>query len=276
MSLHARVANLPVEGWADRSLCQIWGPRGALYLIDKADFPVFTIGRLPRAGASALQALAEEVAEQLGNDHVDPRDVMAAVGRDPLEIRDLSRSGRLVVVWDASRVTVQAVPAPNTDPVAAQRELARRFLRILGPATKKAFQTWSRISQADTTTTWRELESELTEVTPGRYLLTEYANLWHDDNQVNGVRLLPGDDPLLRLDRDQLLPDPTQRTTLFPPHPTGVLRGAILVDGQITGWWDRQATKVRLHPFQTNTPRLEEIKAEAWQLPIPGGITKVD
>src|SRR5882724_11297220 len=66
LSLHARVDGLPVDGWADPSLRQLWGPRGAAYLVAAADWAVFTVGRLPRSGADQLLALADRVVELLG------------------------------------------------------------------------------------------------------------------------------------------------------------------------------------------------------------------
>jgi hypothetical protein len=233
---------------------------------------VFTVGRLPRGGADQLLALADRVVERLGADQVDPAVVMPSLGRDVLEIRELARSGRLAVRWDASRITVRAVPAPSMDPVAAQQELARRFIRVFGPTDVRAFTTWARIPRADAVATWRELADELVPV-DGGHLLARYRDLWSDTG-ITGARLLPGEDPLLRLDRDLLVPDPVHRATLFPRHPTGVLRGAILVDGEVRGWWDRQGTRVHLHPF--GAAALADAAAEAWTLPVPGGVTSVD
>jgi hypothetical protein len=271
LSLHARVSELSVDGWADPSLRQLWGPRGAAYLVAAADWAVFTVGRLPRSAPDELLALADRVVARLGADEVDPAVVMPSLGREALEIRELARSGRLAVRWNASRITVRVVPAPSTDPVAAQQELARRFIRVFGPTDVRAFTTWARIPRADAIATWRELADELVPV-DGGHLLAEYQHLWSDE-PITGARLLPSEDPLLRLDRELLVPDPTQRATLFPRHPTGVLRGAILVDGEIRGWWDRQGTRVHLHPFDGPLP---EATTEAWTLPVPGGVTSVD
>jgi hypothetical protein len=272
LSLHARVDGLPVDGWADPSLRQLWGPRGAAYLVATADWAVFTVGRLPRGGADQLLALADEVVAALGTDQVDPAVVMRSLGRDVLEIRELARGGRLAVRWDASRITVRAVPAPTTDPVAAQQELARRFIRVFGPTDVRAFTTWARIPRADAVATWRELADELVPV-DGGHLLARYRDLW-SDAPITGARLLPGEDPLLRLDRDLLVPDPAHRAMLFPRHPTGVLRGAILVDGEIRGWWDRQGTHVHLHPF--GDASVAAAAGEAWALPVPDAVTSVD
>src|SRR6266542_6678460 len=46
LSLHARVQNVSASDWEDPQLVQIWGPRGADYVVPGRDVAVFTIGRL--------------------------------------------------------------------------------------------------------------------------------------------------------------------------------------------------------------------------------------
>jgi Winged helix DNA-binding domain len=280
LSLHARVRGLVQDGWADPSLCQVWGPRGAVYLIAAADRAVFTLGRLPRdtAAADAVLDLTERVVGVLGADEVDPAVVRRALGLGEMPLREVSRSGRLVVRWDTARITVRAVPAPTDGPVAARRELGRRFLAVFGPTDVAAFATWARISRPDAAATWLELADEVTDVTVGgrtRQLLTSRPHWWAEA-PAEGVRLLPGDDPVLRLDRELLVPDPARRAVLFPRHAVGALRGALLVDGRVSGWWQRQGGRVGLHPFDRSAPWLPEAVAEARTLPVPGGITVVD
>jgi hypothetical protein len=280
LALHARVREVRVDGWSDPSLCQIWGPRGAVYLIEAADRPVFTVGRLPRdeSAAEVVHDLAERVVLALGADAVDPAVVRRELGVGESELREACRDGRLVLRWDASRITVRAVAATSDDPAEAQRELARRFLRVFGPADAATFVAWARITRADAAATWRELAGELDTVTVDgrpRQLLTADRPMWTDVS-ATGVRLLPGEDPYLRLDREILVPDPVAWQVLFPSHPTGALRGAVLVDGRVLGWWERQGTRVGLHAFTRDVSWLDGAEAEARTLPVPGGVTKVD
>lgn len=280
LALHARVRALPVDGWSDPALCQIWGPRGAAYLIEAVDRAVFTVGRLPRdeSAADAVHALAERAVLALGTDAVDPAVVRRELRVGESQLREACRDGRLVLRWDASRITVRAVAAPSGDPARAQRELARRFLRVFGPADVAMFVAWARISRVDAATTWRELAGELDTVTVEgrpRQLLAEDRPMW-TDVAATGVRLLPGEDPYLRLDREFLVPDPAARQVLFPRHPTGALRGAVLVDGRVLGWWERQGTRVGLHTLTRDVSWLDGAEAEARTLPVPGGVTRVD
>src|SRR4051812_49879828 len=45
LSLHARVEGVTSDAWEDPSLAQVWGPRGAVYLIPVDAIAAFTIGR---------------------------------------------------------------------------------------------------------------------------------------------------------------------------------------------------------------------------------------
>lgn len=45
LSLHARVEGITPDAWEDRSLAQVWGPRGAVYLVPADAIAAFTIGR---------------------------------------------------------------------------------------------------------------------------------------------------------------------------------------------------------------------------------------
>jgi Winged helix DNA-binding domain len=272
LSLHARVAGLPVDGWADPSLCQVWGPRWAAYLIKASDLAVFTVGRLPRDDQTIV-AKAARVAATLGDREISPAALTRELGLGEHDLRGLSPSGRFLLRWDASQITIHATDPPTTEPAQAQRELARRYLRVLGPSDHRAFAKWATIPPRDAAATFDELAGELVTI-EGRQLLARDEALW-SPTAATGVRLLPGEDAFLRHDRDILVPDPEQRATLFPRHPAGVLRGAILVEGQVRGWWQRQGTKVGLHPFGKAEPWQPEAESEAWTLPVPGGITDV-
>ncbi len=48
LSLHARVNSVKPDSWERPELVQVWGPRGAVYVVSRKDFAVFTFGRLPR------------------------------------------------------------------------------------------------------------------------------------------------------------------------------------------------------------------------------------
>ena len=72
---------------------------------------------------------------------------------------------------------------------------------------------------------------------------------------LTGVRLLPFDDPLTKLDQELLVPDGALRAKVFPAvgESTGYIPGAILVDGAVAGAWQRQGRRVTIHPWSAPT-----------------------
>jgi hypothetical protein len=87
---------------------------------------------------------------------------------------------------------------------------------------------------------------------------------------VRGVRLLPFDDPYTKTDRELLVADRALRGWVFPPVGTspGYVPGAVLVDGEICGVWQRQQRRVTIHPWR-EVPN-DDVEAEALAFPIGG------
>src|SRR5437899_7640701 len=48
LALHARVRDVSPSVWKDPRFVQVWGPRGAVYVVPARDVAVFTLGRVPR------------------------------------------------------------------------------------------------------------------------------------------------------------------------------------------------------------------------------------
>jgi hypothetical protein len=186
------------------------------------------------------RALTERVPEDLrwwckgcGEHHVHPslwratgiRGVLAIVGRD----------GR-------SPVYGPPPSSPAIDDPAA--ELARRFLRVYGPARPKLLADFAGISTAHATELW-ERAGELAEVVvEGKkaWLLAEDVGAASDPPAIDGVRLLPSLDPLAGgRDRELLVPDPAARKRIW-----AMIGGAgmVLAGGAVAGTW-RPAKKGR-------------------------------
>src|SRR5437667_12570079 len=62
LALHARVRDVSPSAWKDSRFVQVWGPRGAVYVVPGHDVAVFTLGRLPRNPVlgAAVRAAAEK------------------------------------------------------------------------------------------------------------------------------------------------------------------------------------------------------------------------
>ena len=267
LSLHARVADVPVGAWEAPALVQVFGPRGAIYLVPRADLAVFTLGQLPRDATrlAAIEADAERYRERLAD---------GETGLDNTRrTRWAGATGRFVLRWDARTTTVTAAPAPDADPEECRLELARRYLHVAGPATVAHLQWFVDGSRADAEATFAAIRPELVQVDAGgppRWVLASDGEDLFGARPPAGVRLLPPDDPYLsRADKEVLVTDPGRRAELWPKAPAP---GALLIDGDLAGTWRRQERRVTVAPwFARVTPPLEEaVAAEAAAMPLPG------
>jgi hypothetical protein len=252
---------LESEGWRHPSFVQIWGPRGAAYLVRRYDLAPLTLGRLPR-DPRALDDL-----------HKRTDAAVAVLSRrdeaDQLELRRLAVTGRFLLEWDTRTSMVRVVAPPEVDVEQSRLELARRFLRVFAPATVADFATWAGINAAEARETWARLAGLTTvqvEGAPAQVLALPTGAT------ERFVRLLPAEDPFLRLGRAALAG--RYVADVFPKHPTTVIRGAVVDTGRVVGWWQRRGGRVAITPL-VRGDWLELAEAEAWALPIPGAISDV-
>jgi hypothetical protein len=90
---------------------------------------------------------------------------------------------------------------------------------------------------------------------------------------LSGVRLTPFDDPFTKLDHELLVVDERLRARVFPPtgQSLGYIPGAIVVDGEIVGAWQRQQQKATIHPWRRFSADVRSaIEREALAFPIAG------
>jgi hypothetical protein len=286
ISLHARVEGTKPDSWEHPSLVQIWFRGGADYIVPRRDVGVFTLGCLPRDRdrARELERLADDIHRVTDGQTMLVREVAERIGHrsagDPLHPRASSTTGRVHVRWDASNIWLIPVERPTIDPEDARRDLARRFLHWYGPTTRQRLASWTGVKPADAAETWKAIEPELAEVqiegsmgaSPERRFMleTDMEALEHFE-PIQGVRLLPQDDPFTRFDHDLLVAEERLRLRALPRsgQSPGYIPGSILVDGQIVGAWQRQQRKVTLHPFSKLSPLVREaIEHEALSMPI--------
>jgi hypothetical protein len=276
LSLHARAAGVGPGSWADEQLAQVWGPRFAVYLVPRHDFAAFTLGRLPRDPdeVAALNRMATAVVATIGEGPQRINDLFAEVGDRPgHRVRAAGITGRFALRWDASTTAIVPGPPLTLEPEDARRELARRYLRWLGPGTADSFARWAGVTEPDARETWRALADELLPVdfagTP-REILAVDADALHDAAPVTGVRLLPPNDPYLWPDRRLLVEDAARYDALYKPQKEAA--GAILVDGAVVGTWARQQARVTLRPWAPLPADVDEaVHAAAHEFAGPMG-----
>jgi hypothetical protein len=151
------------------------------------------------------------------------------------------------------------------DPEDAEHELARRYLRTYGPATREDFGRWFPGSWARL---FRSLAGELAEVdVDGRraFLRVEDLTALNEAASPRSVRLLPAFDAYVVAcrPRERLVPDELAGRVY---RPQGWISPVVLVDGRIAGVWRhekrRGAIELDVEPFRRLT-RTRELREEA-------------
>jgi hypothetical protein len=279
ISLHARVEQTKPDSWEDPSIAQIWFRGGADYLVPRDDAGIFTLGSFPRdpAQGTSLDRLAADIHRLTDGRTLKVGDVTSLLRLDrPTDIRASAVTGRVHIRWDASNIWLIPVERPDIDVEDARRELARRFVHWFGPTTKQRLARWTGVQPADAAATWKAIEKDLVPVEvdrEARFALAADVDAMTRAEPVRGVRLIPFDDAFTKLDQQLLVVDETLRASVFPPtgQSVGYIPGAILVDGEIVGAWQRQQRKVTVHPWSKLSPKVrEEIEREALAFPIAG------
>ena len=167
LSIHARVEGAGPSAWDDPSLVQVWGPRYQVYVVAGRDLAVFTLSRLPDAGKIRRRAddLAPRVHQLLDGERMRYGDAGRALGVHGNMLRYAALTGTLAIRWEGARQPlVWTVPVPELTRVEATRELARRFLHILGPGDRGRVREWAGIGAREALHAFEELSSELVEV----------------------------------------------------------------------------------------------------------------
>jgi hypothetical protein len=275
-SLHARVEGTAPDAWEDPSLVQVWGLRYTAYVVPAGDHAPFTLGRLPDDGRTRRRAedLAARLHAYLQGRRLDAREAGHGLGIHPNALRYAALTGTVVIRWDGSRQpTVWTVPRPEVEPLAARTELARRYLRTLGPATPGSFATWAGVSARAARAAFDALGPSLVTV---RTPIGEAFVLASDEPMFRAppgppasARLLPSGDPFYLLqgtDRELLVPDPAHRSALWTPR---VWPGALLVGGDVAGTWRRSGADVTVQPWRRfSREERDAVEVEAAGLPL--------
>ena len=277
LSLHARVEGVGPSAWEHPSLAQLWGPRYSTYVVPKRDFALFSLARLPEdaKGRDRAERMAQRMHAVLDGTRMTDREVARAL-RVGNAIRYAATTGTIAIRWEGARAPViWSVPAPELEPAAARRELARRYLRVFGPTTAESFARWAGISRRAGADTFAALEPELL---PVRSPLGDESLLAADEPELRAAeaptapaRLLPSGDTYFLLqgaERELLVPRAEQRDRLWTPR---VWPGALLVEGEIRGTWRRANHAVRVEAWgRLSRAARDAVEAEARALPLPG------
>ena len=257
MALHARIEGVQPDGWEHPSLLQTWAPRGAVYIVASKDLWVFALGIRPRDAG-----------------------VVKAGRSDRLSV---AASG-VPIRWDTRTTVLLPRRELSGDPEGARLELARRYLRSLGPGDARRFQRFATVGRADAENTFAALAPELIEVEveghgSGFVLASDVETLIRAPG-VEGARLLPnGADPVLQPIESWLFgarPTGGHLELLGIDLPAWCIGGILLLDGETVGSFGRRGgTFVLVALKKIGTVGRRVLEAEAWSAPLPGGVTGV-
>lgn len=279
LSIHARVLGTEPSAWEDPSLVQLWGPRFSAYAVAAEDRATFTLGRLPEdiMGRRRAEDMATRLDSFLAGRRMTFGEAGHAIGVQPNALRYGAPTGRILMRWDGARQpTVWTVPAPDIDPAAARRELARRYLHVFGPTTPEAFRRWAGIrARGRAGAAFDGIKSELAPVrTPigdAWILASDEAALRAPAMPPAPARLLPSGDAFFLLqgaDRELLIPDARQRGELWTSR---VWPGALLVAGEVVGTWRRADADLSIQVWrELSGAERDAIAREAESMPILG------
>jgi DNA glycosylase AlkZ-like len=277
LSIHARVEGTQPSSWEDPSLVQVWGPRFSVYVVSARDRAVFTLGRLPHD--ARRRGRAEDMAARLhaflAGRRLKDNEAQKGLGVGNA-VKYATTTGTVLIRWEGARApTIWTVPPPEIEPSEARRELARRYLHILGPATPQAFADWAGVSEAEARATFDALSTSLTAVrTPigdAWILARDEPGFREPPGQPAAARLLPSGDTYYLFwgaGRELLVPDAELRAELWTSR---VWPGAVLVAGEIVGTWRRAQANLSVHQWRRLTrAERDAVEAEAQSLPLPG------
>jgi hypothetical protein len=255
--LHARIEGVQPDSWEHPSLVQTWAPRGAVYTVPSDDLWVFAQGIRPRDPGIVKAGRADRLS--------------AAASGVPIR-------------WNTRTTVLLPRRELSGDPEGARLELARRYLRSLGPGDARRFQRFAAVGRADAEYTFAALAPELVEVEVERngsgFVLASDLEMLMGAPAVEGARLLPqGADPVLQPIESWLFgarPTGGHLELLGIDLPSWCIGGILLLHGETVGSFGRTGgtfVLVALKKIGTLGRRL--LEAEAWSAPLPGGVARV-
>jgi hypothetical protein len=266
-----RVEDVRDALWRRKTLVKTWLMRGTLHLVPADDLPLLTAALRARSlrvrnswlkyvGLTDLEfrALVEAIGEALDGQVLTREELVETVGRGrPEHFREVMKSGWGMILKPVARDGLLCFGPSRGQSVTFVRpqqwlgawrevdsdqaliEVARRYLRAYGPATKEDFTrwwgSWSGVGKA----AWAGLAGELVAVmVEGRRadVLASDVQRIAKQRVEESVQLLPPFDPYLmgHSSRDHIV----EAANLSKVSRTaGWISAVVLVDGKVAGTW---------------------------------------
>jgi len=309
------VADVRRALWTDKTLVKTWLMRGTLHLASAEDLPLYTAAtsrhwihirpswlKYMQVTEQELWKIVDEISAALDGKPLTREELIAVVGKGKSErIRELLRSGWGGMLKPAAR-NGRLCFGPNrgpsvtfvrpsdwlgswheVEPERALPEVARRYLRAYGPATKIDFARWWGAWPGIGNAAWSALEGELVKVSVEGARLDILGNDLDavGSAQMEGaVQLLPAFDPYVlgHATRDHLV----ERAQLAKVSRTaGWISAVVLVNGSVAGTWThvvaRNTLRVSVEPFRRLQAAVtSDVRARAGELGRALGLEKTE
>ena len=315
LALGARVDGLSPQDvqsalWQDRTLVKTWAMRGTLHLISASEFPLYVAARslhetrnwtnyfnyygITQTQYEAFLAATPQV---LGRQPMTREQFAAAIAEHTgvpelhslvltkgwgTPLKPLAWRGDLCFGPNQGRNVTFVRPSTwigrwqPVEPYTALQEIARRYLRVYGPARPQDFALWWELRLLPARKLFQSIEDELetVDVEGWRSLALRTTLEPMQRLEMSGsVNLLPLFDAYVfglgrGLELEPLLPKPYQRLVY---RPQGWISAVVLVDGYMKGVWEYKIrgsqTIVKVHMFSSPTALVRRgIEAESERL----------
>jgi hypothetical protein len=310
-----RVEDVRAALWKDKKLVKTWLMRGTLHLVPAADLPVYTAAmsrmqirsinawlKFLNLTESEFAGLIGAIGDVLGDRPMTRDEVIRAIARGrPERVLAAVRSGwggvlkpvarRGLLCFGPSRAQAVTFVRPDqwlgswreVDADKALVEVARRYLRAYGPATKHDFARWWGNWAGVGNAAWKGLSGELVPVTvEGERADLLAADLDRIATAVRGasVVLLPGFDPYLmgHAGRGHLV-DASHLSKVS--RTAGWISPVVLASGRVVATWSyaavKQTLRITVEPFRRlPAGTMPEVRARADALARTLGLKAAD
>jgi hypothetical protein len=313
--VNSTVKDVRTALWTDKTLVKTWLMRGTLHLIPAAHLPLYTAAmrmrwmrptnawlKFYKLTEPELWKLVDAIGHALDGRPRTREDLIATVGQGRPEriklflksgwggvLKPVARSGLLCFGPNQGQSVTFVRPQQwlgswsEIDSEAALVEVARRYLRAYGPATKLDFARWWGNWSGVGNAAWAGLAEELVPVSiEGRRAEMLAPDVPQMSKTADGlsIQLLPAFDPyLLGHDNRDHLYEAVHRARVS--RKAGWISAVVLVDGRVAATWShtvvKQTLRIAVDPLKRlPTKSRPEIRKRAEELGAALGVARVE
>jgi hypothetical protein len=310
-----KVEDVRAALWKNKTLVKTWLMRATLHLVPAGDLPIYTaaMGSYGMRNTNAwlkwmqitepeLNDVIDAIGEALDSQALTREELISRVGKGRSErvqlglksgwggiLKPVARRGLLCFGPNRGQSVTFVRPQQwlgswrDMDPDAALVELARRYLRAYGPATKTDFVRWWGMWPGVGNRAWAGLAKELAPVSiegQSAEILAADLDRISATNADPTVRLLPSFDPYLmgHSNRDHLFAAEHRSRV---SRTAGWISAVVLVDGRVVGTWTHEVAKrtlaITVEPFRKLPPlTLKQVRERGSEIAEALGLNDAD